>query len=167
MHPAICPGSFDPVTLGHLDIIERSARIFDRVLVVVFTNPQKTPLFTTDERLSMLREVTGCWSNVEVDASSGLLSEYAERVGARVIVKGLRAVSDFESEFQMARMNRKLAPAIETMFMPTANEFSYLSSSLVKEVARLGGCVDGLVPAVVAVCLGDKLKTGAGKANDA
>jgi pantetheine-phosphate adenylyltransferase len=157
MRLAICPGSFDPATLGHLDIIERTARIFDKVLVVVFPNPQKAPLFTVDERLDMLREITGHLPNVEVDCSAGLLSEYAMEKGAEVIVKGLRAISDFEAEFQMARMNKKLAPAIETMFMMTSNDYSYLSSSIVKEVARFGGCVRLLVPETVAARLREKL----------
>jgi len=150
---AICPGSFDPVTYGHLDIVERAARLFDRVVVVVFTNPQKTPLFSVEERVAMLAESTRHLPNVEVDASDGLLSEYASRRGAQVIVKGLRAVSDFESEFQMARINKKLAPGVETVFMMTSNEYSYLSSSIVKEVARFGGCVRDLVPEAVAARL--------------
>jgi pantetheine-phosphate adenylyltransferase len=153
---AICPGSFDPVTNGHLDIIERSSRIFDKVLVVVFTNPLKSPLFSVEERVEMLQEVTRDLANVEVDHSDGLLSDYALRKDAKVIVKGLRAVSDFETEFQMARMNQKLAPSVETVFMMTSTEFSYLSSSIVKEVARFGGCVRQLVPEVVARRLAEK-----------
>jgi pantetheine-phosphate adenylyltransferase len=156
MRLAICPGSFDPVTLGHVDIIERAARICDKVIVAVFTNPQKTPLFTTCERLEMLREATRHIPNVEVDASSGLLSEYAQARGAEIIIKGLRAISDFEVEFQMARMNKKLAPGIETVFMMTANEYAYLSSSIIKEVARFGGCVRQLVPERVAARLREK-----------
>ncbi|HCJ10151.1 MAG TPA: pantetheine-phosphate adenylyltransferase [Clostridiales bacterium] len=156
MQLAICPGSFDPVTNGHLDIIERSSRIFDKVLVVVFTNPLKSPLFSVEERVEMLREVTRDLANVEVDHSDGLLSDYALSKDAKVIVKGLRAVSDFEMEFQMARMNQKLAPSVETVFMMTSTEFSYLSSSIVKEVARFGGCVRELVPEVVAQRLAEK-----------
>lgn len=156
MRLAICPGSFDPVTLGHLDIIERAARICEKVIVVVFTNPQKTPLFDASERMEMLREATGHIPNIAIDSSIGLLSEYASARGADIIVKGLRAISDFEVEFQMARMNKKLAPAIETVFMMTANEYSYLSSSIVKEVARFGGCVRQLVPEAVAVRLREK-----------
>lgn len=156
MRLAICPGSFDPVTNGHLDIIERSSRIFDKVLVVVFTNPLKSPLFSVEERVEMLQEVTRDLANVEVDHSDGLLSDYALRKDAKVIVKGLRAVSDFETEFQMARMNQKLAPSVETVFMMTSTEFSYLSSSIVKEVARFGGCVRQLVPEVVARRLAEK-----------
>lgn len=150
MRLAICPGSFDPVTLGHVDIVERAARVFGKVVVAVFTNPQKAPLFSVEERLEMLRRATGHLPNVEVDASQGLLSEYAKARGAAVIVKGLRAVSDFEAEFQMARMNARLAPEIETVFLMTSNEYSYLSSSLVKEVARFGGSVRQLVPEGVA-----------------
>lgn len=156
MRLAVCPGSFDPVTLGHVDIIERSAKICDKVIVAVFTNPQKTPLFAVEERVEMLRETTGHIPNVEVDTSTGLLSDYALRKGANIIIKGLRAISDFEAEFQMARMNKKLAPGIETVFMMTSNEFSYLSSSLVKEVARFGGCVRQLVPDYVAERLREK-----------
>ena len=161
MRLAVCPGSFDPVTLGHVDIIERSAKICDKVIVAVFTNPQKTPLFTVEERVEMLRETTGHIPNVEVDASTGLLSDYALRKGANVIIKGLRAISDFEAEFQMARMNKKLAPGIETVFMMTSNEFSYLSSSLVKEVARFGGCVRQLVTDSVAERLREKYERAA------
>lgn len=157
MQLAICPGSFDPPTLGHLDIIERTSKVFDRVLVVVFTNSQKSPLFSAEERVEMLRETTRSMSNVEVDFSSGLLSEYALEKRAAVIVKGLRAISDFEAEFQMARMNKKLAPSIETMFMMTSNDYSYLSSSIVKEVARLGGCIRHLVPDAVAARLRERL----------
>jgi pantetheine-phosphate adenylyltransferase len=124
--------------------------------VVVFTNPLKSPLFSVEERVEMLQEVTRDLANVEVDHSDGLLSDYALRKDAKVIVKGLRAVSDFETEFQMARMNQKLAPSVETVFMMTSTEFSYLSSSIVKEVARFGGCVRQLVPEVVARRLAEK-----------
>jgi pantetheine-phosphate adenylyltransferase len=151
---AICPGSFDPVTLGHVDIIERASRLFDQVIVVIFTNPQKAPLFTADERAALLRECVSHVPNVTVDSSSGLLTDYATSKGAQAIVRGLRVISDFEAEFQMARMNKKLAPALETVFMMTSNEYSFLSSSLVKEVASFGGCVRQLVPDRVA----DRLK---------
>lgn len=154
MRLAICPGSFDPVTLGHVDIIERASRVFDQVIVVIFTNPQKAPLFTTDERAAMLRECMSHVPNVTVDSSSGLLTDYATAKGAQAIVRGLRVISDFEAEFQMARMNKKLAPDLETVFMMTSNEYSFLSSSLVKEVASFGGCVRQLVPDRVA----DRLK---------
>src|SRR5262249_7707943 len=143
---ALVPGSFDPVTYGHLDIIERAAGMFDAVLVAVARNAAKTSLFTTAERLEMLREVCAPWPNVTVDAFEGLLVNYALGRDAHVSVKGLRAVSDFEYELQMALMNRRLNSAIETVFLMTGTEYSYLSSSIVKEIARLGGSVEGLVP---------------------
>jgi pantetheine-phosphate adenylyltransferase len=153
---ALCPGTFDPVTNGHLDIIERAGQQFDAVVVAVFENPAKLPLFGVEERVAMLREATADLSNVEVDWFSGLLVEYASRRGSRVIVKGLRAVTDFESEIQMAQMNRRLA-GIETLFMPAAPKWSFLSSSLVKEVAGYGGDVTGLVPEAVRGRLAEKL----------
>lgn len=146
MAVAICPGSFDPVTCGHLDVIERACRIFDTVVVAVLRNPSKQPLFAVEERVEMLKEVTAHLPNVKVDSFSGLLVEFARAHGARVIIKGLRAVSDFEYEFQMASINRKLAPEIDTIFVMTSNEYAFLSSSAVKQVASLGGCVRGLVP---------------------
>lgn len=146
---AVYPGSFDPVTAGHLDIIERAARIFDCLVVTVFSNPAKKPLFSVEERMAMLKEATSHLPNVEVDASEGLLVPYVRRVGARVIVKGLRAISDFDYEFRMALMNKKLDPEVETVFILTSSQYAYLSSSLIKEVASLGGCVAGLVPAGV------------------
>jgi len=146
---AICPGSFDPVTNGHLDIIERAAKVFGKVIIAVAPNPIKAALFTVEERIEMLREVCSKWSNVEVDSFTGLLVEYAKSRDADVIVKGLRAVSDFEFEFQMALMNRQQEPSIETIFMMTGAEYSYLSSSIVKEVASLGGSVEGLIPEAV------------------
>ncbi|MEW6307800.1 MAG: pantetheine-phosphate adenylyltransferase [Bacillota bacterium] len=144
------PGSFDPVTNGHLDIIVRAARLFDELLVTVFLNANKQALFGVDERAQLLREVTAHIPNVLVGTHQGLLSRYASQQGALTIVKGLRAVSDFEAEFQMALMNRKLEGKVETMFMMTASEYAFISSSLVKEVARFGGCLDGLVPPLVA-----------------
>ena len=153
---ALCPGTFDPVTNGHLDIIERAGQHFDTVVVAVLENPAKQPLFSVEERVSMLKEATGDLGNVEVDPFSGLLVEYARVRGSSVIVKGLRAVTDFEYEIQMAQMNRSLSGA-ETLFMTTAPNWSFLSSSLVKEVARYGGDVSGLVPAVVAERLTEKL----------
>lgn len=143
------PGSFDPVTNGHLDIIERAAGMFDSVLVAVARNYAKTPLFTVDERLEMVRQACERWPNVTVDAFEGLLVEYASQRGASVIVRGLRAVSDFEYELQMALMNRRLSSAVETVFLMTGAEYIYLSSNIVKEIARLGGAVEGLVPAHV------------------
>jgi pantetheine-phosphate adenylyltransferase len=146
---AIYPGSFDPVTKGHLDLIERGAEIFDRLIVAVLQNLDKDPLFTVNERLDMLREVTRAWDNVEVDVFSGLLVDYAKARSAKVILRGIRAISDYEYEFQMALMNRKLAPHIETVYMMPAEAYSYLSSRLVREIARLGGPVKDLVPPLV------------------
>jgi pantetheine-phosphate adenylyltransferase len=154
---ALCPGTFDPVTNGHLDIIERAGRHFDQVVVAVLENAGKaTPLFSVDERVAMLKEAVADLANVEVDSFSGLLVDYAARRGTAIVVKGLRAVSDFDYEFQMAQMNYRLA-GVETFFMTTNPKWSYLSSSLVREVARLGGDVTGLVPGVVAERLGEKL----------
>jgi pantetheine-phosphate adenylyltransferase len=146
---AIYPGSYDPVTNGHLDLIERGASIFDKLIVAVLRNLEKDPLFPVAERLEMLREVTRNWPNVEVDVFDGLLVDYARQKKARVILRGIRAISDYEYELQMALMNRKLEPQIETVFMLPAEAYSYLSSRLVKEIARLGGPVKGLVPPLV------------------
>ena len=143
---ALVPGSFDPVTNGHLDIIERAANMFGSVIVAVARNNSKTPLFTTEERVAMLAESCAVWHNVTVETLDGLLVQYALDHEVAVIVKGLRAVSDFEYELQMAHMNRRLSRAVETVFMMTGSEYSYLSSSIVKEIARLGGSVEGLVP---------------------
>ena len=146
MAKAIVPGSFDPVTNGHLDIIERAAALFEKVTVAVAINSGKSPLFSMEERMEMVREEIRHLPNVEVDRFRGLLVDYAESRGASVIVKGLRAVMDFEYELQMALMNRRQRPEVETVFMMTGTEYSYLSSSIVKEIARLGGSVEGLVP---------------------
>ena len=146
---AIFPGSFDPVTNGHVDIVLRSAHLFERVLVAVLVNPEKRPLFTPEERVSIIREVFAEYPNVEVDTFDGLLVEYARKRRASAIVRGIRAVSDFELEFQMALMNRHLEPTLETVFMMPAEQYTYLSSRLIKEVFSLGGDVRGLVPAVV------------------
>jgi pantetheine-phosphate adenylyltransferase len=143
---AIYPGSFDPVTNGHLDLIERASNIFGRLIVAVLRNDDKAPLFSLAERMEMLRESTQAFPNVEVDSFDGLLVEYARRVEARVLLRGIRAVSDYEYELQMAMMNRRLEPGLETMFMLPAEAYSYLSSRLVREIARLGGPVTGLVP---------------------
>jgi len=155
---AIYPGSFDPVTNGHLDIIERGAGIFDKVIVAVLLNEAKAPFFSLEERLDMLRTSTAQWKNVEVDTFDGLLVSYATARKARVILRGIRAVSDFEYEFQMALMNRRLAPQVETVFMVPAEPYSFLSSSLVKEVSRLGGSVSGLVPALVERYLQERIQ---------
>jgi len=146
----VYPGSFDPVTNGHLDIIERASKIFDKLIVAVLVNPNKTPVFDIEERVELLKETTEHLPNVEVKAFKGLLIDFMKRENAKVIVKGLRAVSDFEYEFQMALLNKKLEPSIETIFMMTNSKYSYLSSSMVKEVARFGGCIEDLVPEKIA-----------------
>ena len=149
MKLAICPGSFDPVTNGHLNIIARAAAMFDRVIVVVMVNGNKQPLFTCEERVDLLKRATAGMPNVEIDFYGGLLADYAANVQACAIVKGLRALSDFEYEFQMALTNRKLNPAVETVFLTTNAEYMYLSSSLVKQVAGLGGDIREFVPACI------------------
>ncbi len=159
---AIYPGSFDPVTNGHINLIERAARVFDSVVVAVAMNSQKQGLFAVEERMALLRAVTDGVAGVEVDSFDGLLVDYVRRRGARVVIRGLRAVSDFEYEFQMAHMNRKLYPELETVFMVTGADEFYISSQLVKEVARLGGCVDGLVPPAVRDALSAKFRRGRG-----
>jgi len=146
---AIYPGSFDPVTNGHLDLIERGAKIFDHLVVSVLRNFEKEPLFTLDERVEMLREVTQPWPNVEIGVFSGLLVDYAQLRGAHVILRGIRAISDYEYELQMAMMNRKLEPHLETVFMMPAEAYSYVSSRLVREITQLGRHVTGLVPPIV------------------
>jgi pantetheine-phosphate adenylyltransferase len=146
---AIYPGSFDPVTNGHLDLIERGAKLFDRLVVAVLHNLEKDPLFAVSERMEMLREVTRPWPNVEVDVFEGLLVDFARQKRAQVILRGIRALSDYEYELQMALMNRKLEPKIETVFMMPAEAYSYLSSRLVREIARLGGPLKDMVPATV------------------
>ena len=146
---AVFPGSFDPVTNGHLDIVERGLAVFDRVRLAILLNSEKTPLFSVEERLAILREAFRASPRVELDTFSGLLVDYARRVGASVIIRGLRAISDFEYEFQMALMNRRLDPRIETVFMMPAESYTYVSSRLVKEVFQLGGRVSELVPPVV------------------
>ncbi len=146
---ALYPGSFDPLTNGHVDIILRGAQLFDRILVAVLVNEDKKPLFSADERVDLVREVFREYPNVEVDTFNGLLVDYARRRRATAIVRGLRAVSDFEYEFQMALMNRHLEPTLETVFMMPAEQYTYLSSRLIKEVFSLGGDVRGLVPPTV------------------
>jgi len=163
---AIYPGSFDPLTLGHVDIIARGSALFDRIIVGVLENVEKQPLFTVEERLEMIRETFADRRNVEADAFSGLLVDYAVSRGATAIVRGIRAISDFEYEFQMALMNRRLAPTLETVFMMPAEEYSYVSSRLIKEVVLLGGSVTGLVPPGVELRLRERLagKAEAGRA---
>lgn len=154
---AVCSGSFDPVTYGHLDIIARSARIFDKVIVAVLINSKKKSLFSVEERVELLRQATAGMENVEIDSFEGLLIEYMQKRGARVIVRGLRAVSDFEYEMQVASINKKLDEEVETFFMMTNNKYSYLSSSIVKEVASYKASVSDLVPPVVEKALKEKL----------
>ena len=146
---AIYPGSFDPVTNGHLDLIERGANIFERLVVSALRNAEKAPLFTLTERMEMLRENTRAFPNVEVDSFDGLLVDYARRLGACVLLRGIRAISDYEYELQMAMMNRRLEPNLETVFMLPAEAYSYVSSRLVREISQLGGSVTGLVPSAV------------------
>ncbi|MDM9384767.1 pantetheine-phosphate adenylyltransferase [Chlorogloeopsis sp. ULAP01] len=148
---AIYPGSFDPVTLGHLDIIERGSRLFTQVIVAVLRNPNKMPLFTVQKRLEQIRQCTKHLPNIEVDAFDGLTVNYAQMRQASVLLRGLRAISDFEVELQMAHTNKTLSTDIETVFLATSNEYSFLSSSVVKEIARFGGSVDHLVPPHVAL----------------
>ncbi len=142
----VCPGSFDPVTKGHLDIINRASKLFDKVIILVLTNPSKNPSFTKDERINFIKRVTGHLKNVEVDTYSGLLAEYASVKNASAIIKGLRAVTDFESEFQQALTNKKLNSDCETVFLTTSSEYMYLSSSMVKEIASFGGNISDFVP---------------------
>lgn len=163
MGTAIYPGSFDPVTNGHLDIIERGSRLFGHLIVAILKNPKKDYLFSTEERMYMLRESTRHLHNVEIDSFSGLLVEYAKVKKARVIIKGLRAISDFEYEFQMAMINKKLSPGVETLFMMTNNKYSYLSSSVVKEIAFFHGNVNSLVPPIVSEFIYEKIKNKYGE----
>ena len=143
---ALYPGSFDPLTNGHLDVLFRARRLADRVIVAILENDSKKPLFSVEERLEMIREIVGADEGVSVRSFSGLLVDFAAQTGATLLVRGLRAISDYEYELQMALMNRRLAPAIETVFLMAKEEYSYVSSRLVKEVARLGADVSGLVP---------------------
>ena len=157
MRRAVCPGSFDPVTHGHLDIVGRAAQLFDEVVVAVGVNSSKKRLFDPDERMAMLRRACEPWDNVRVDSFSGLLTDFCRAHDVRAIVKGLRAVSDFDYELQMAQMNASLADDVETVFVPTSPEWSFLASSLVKEVAAFGGDVSGLVPDFVREALVERL----------
>lgn len=155
---AVCPGSFDPITYGHLDIIQRGAKVFDEVYVTVLNNTSKNSLFTVDERLELITEVTGHIPNVKVDSFQGLLADYADSVRADAIIRGLRAVSDFEYEMQITSMNRLLNERVETFFIMTNNQYSFLSSSIVKEVAKYGGNISELVPEKVRAALLGKFK---------
>ncbi|TCT26891.1 phosphopantetheine adenylyltransferase [Melghiribacillus thermohalophilus] len=155
---AICPGSFDPVTYGHLDIIQRGAKVFDHVIVAVFQNSSKSPLFSVEERVELLKETTKDIPNVSIDSCAGLLMDYARDKNAKAILRGLRAVSDFEYEMQITSMNRKLNEEIETFFIMTNNQYSFLSSSIVKEVAKYKADVSDLVPEPVSRALQQKFK---------
>ncbi|HEV3472248.1 MAG TPA: pantetheine-phosphate adenylyltransferase [Actinomycetota bacterium] len=157
MPTALCPGSFDPPTNGHIDVIERAAAHFEHVVVAVIGNPSKDALFSLEERTGMLQEIVGHLDNVEIGSFHGLLVDFARGKDISVIVKGLRAVSDFEYELQMAQMNSALGNGLDTMFVTAKPEWAFLSSSLVKEVARYGGDISGLVPEVVAKALADRL----------
>lgn len=158
MSVAIYPGSFDPITNGHLDVIDRGRKIFDRLIVAVLRNPNKAPLFTVEERKIMIEEAVRDFPNVEVEVFDGLLVAFARSRHCKVILRGLRAISDYEYETQIALINRKMAPEIETIFLPTSTEYSYLNSTMVKEIARFGGCVRGLVPPGVEKRLREKFK---------
>lgn len=160
MRKAIFPGSFDPVTFGHIDVIKRGACLFDKLVIAVLINPIKKPLFSIDERIEFLKETTKNISNIQIDCFDGLLVDYAKKVNANVILRGLRMVTDFDYEFQMALINKKLEPSIETVFLITNERYSYLSSSAVKEIAKLkGGGFSEFVPEIVARKLKEKLKT--------
>jgi len=163
MRIAIYPGSFDPITTGHLDIIKRASCLFDKLIVAVVKNYSKKPLFTTEERMELIRRSTQGLQNVEVDCFEGLLVDYVSNRKAQVIIKGLRAISDFEYEFQMALLNSKLKSEIETLFLMTSHKYSYLSSSMVKEIAGLGGCIQDLVPEEVREDIVKKIKERWGK----
>ncbi len=158
MITAIYPGTFDPITNGHSDLIERASRLFDRVIVAVAANPKKTPLFDLQERVDLARSVLAGLNNVEVCGFDTLLAEFAQSQGAKVILRGLRAVSDFEYEFQLAGMNRRLAPDVETLFLTPAEKYTFISSSLVKEVAALGGEIDDFVDPKVKAALSNRLR---------
>ena len=157
MNIAICPGSFDPVTMGHIDIITRAAGMFDKLIVVVMNNAAKSCSFTPEERVAMIKKCVADHDNIEVDAFDGLLADYAARRGARAIIKGLRAMSDFEYEFQMALANKKLNPDVETLFLTTAQQNMYLSSSMVKQIAGMGGDISGFVPPVILKDITDRI----------
>ena len=154
---AIYPGSFDPPTNGHLDLIERGSKMFEQLVVAILRNSEKSPMFSLAERLEMLRELTADWSNVRIDTFDGLMVEYAKSIDAMCVLRGIRAISDYEYELQMALMNRKLEPTLETVFMMPAVKYSYVSSRLVREVAQAGGPVKDLVPEVVEQKLREKL----------
>ncbi len=157
MKTVICPGSFDPVTKGHMDIIDRASKLFDKVVVAVLNNASKNPCFTIDERIELLKQTTGHLENVEISTFDGLLVDFAKLRGASAVVKGLRAVTDFEYEFQMSMINKKLCPEIETIFLNTSQEYMYLSSSVVKQIAAAGGDISMFVPEEIRDKIVDRL----------
>ncbi|MBQ2688423.1 MAG: pantetheine-phosphate adenylyltransferase [Clostridia bacterium] len=157
MKTVICPGSFDPVTKGHMDIIERASKLFDKVIVAVLNNASKNPSFTIDERIELLKETTKHLDNIEISTFDGLLVDFAKLRGASAVVKGLRAVTDFEYEFQMSMINKKLCPEIETIFLNTSQEYMYLSSSVVKQIASAGGDISMFVPEEIRDKIVDRL----------
>lgn len=159
MRIGVCPGSFDPVTNGHIDVFERASKMFDELIVAVFHNPNKKPLFNMDERVKMLIESTKHLNNVHIDSFSGLLNVYVKQKNSKVIVRGLRALIDFEYEFQRALLIKRVDPDIETVFMMTSSEYSFLSSSGVKELAQFGGCIKGLVPECVEIEIKKRYQT--------
>ncbi|NLG92082.1 MAG: pantetheine-phosphate adenylyltransferase [Clostridiales bacterium] len=166
MKTAICPGSFDPVTLGHLDIINRARKVFDKTIVAVLVNPEKHTMFTVDERIALLKKCTKDMDDVEVVGFDGLLADYARERGVTAIVKGLRALSDFEYEFQQALTNKKLNPNLETMFLTTNSENMFLSSSIVKQIACFGGDISNFVPDCILEDIKKRLYAGGGKTNE-
>lgn len=157
---AVYPGSFDPITCGHLDIIKRSCRLFDKVIVAVLDNSQKTPLFSVSDRIELIKKCTKDIPNCEVESFGGLLVDFVKQCGAHTVIRGLRAISDFEYEFQMAMLNKKLAPDVETVFMVTNLNCLYISSSVVKEICRFGGDTDGLIPKEIINDITDKIEKG-------
>ncbi len=159
---AVYPGTFDPVTNGHLDLADRGRRHFDRLVIAILRNEGKKPLFTVDQRIRLLREAVADWDNVEVDSFDGLLVDYARKVGATMILRGIRAVTDLEYEMQMAMMNRRMDPKLETVFVVPSETYSYVSSRIVREVARLGGSTEGLVPQNVEDALSRHFKRSGG-----
>jgi len=159
MDVAVYPGTFDPLTYGHMDIIERAAALVGKLIVGIYENPAKQPLFPLEQRVRLVEEAITGLSNVHVKAFKGLTVDFIRQVGGRVMIRGLRANSDFEREFEMALMNRKLAPNIELLCLMTSSQYQFLSSSLIKEVAKLGGCLEGMVPDQVAVALREKFST--------
>ncbi|MPN30254.1 Phosphopantetheine adenylyltransferase [bioreactor metagenome] len=158
MRIAVCPGSFDPVTNGHLDIFERASNMYDLVIVAVFHNPNKKPLFSMEERAELLAISTQHIPNIKIDSFSGLLNDYVKQQNTNIIVRGLRALSDFEYEFQRALLIKKIDPVIETVFMMTSSEYSFLSSSGIKELAKFGGSIKGLVPECVETRIGQRMR---------